>query len=171
MLEHPYIDFDGDGHGDNYDTVAHPDGTYDFVHHNGGHIDAIAHDTNRDGLIDYMEVDHDHDGTFDAVLGDEEGHDGIMDRSEPIHAESGHNHPYVDFDGDGHGDRYTTATDNYGQHFVHTDSHGHVDYKALDTDKNGLIDKMWADTDHDGKLDREYVDVTGDGIMDKSYQY
>jgi hypothetical protein len=170
MDGHPYIDFDGDGHGDSYDTAVQPDGTHEYVHSAGGHIDAIAFDTDNNGLIDYMLVDSDHDGTFEATLADT-GHDGIMDYYEPTHADTGHNHPYIDFNGDGHGDTYTTSTDNYGQHFVHTDGHGHVDYKALDTNRDGLIDKMWADTNHDGTLDREYVDTTGDGIMDKSYSY
>ena len=33
MIEHPYIDFDGDGHADNYDTAADSDGHYMFLHH------------------------------------------------------------------------------------------------------------------------------------------
>jgi hypothetical protein len=170
MDGHPYIDFDGDGHGDNYDTSVQPDGAYEYVHNDHhGHMDAVAYDRDRDGLIDDMKVDDNHDGTFDRVLGDEEGHDGIMDRSEPIHVEPGHNHPYIDFNGDGHGDKYYTATDNYGQHFAHTDGHGHIDYEALDENRDGLIDRMWSDSNHDGRLDTEFVDDNGDGIMDRKY--
>ena len=81
MIEHPYIDFDGDGHADNYDTAADSDGHYMFLHHDvHGHVDAIASDQNHDGLIDRMYVDLDHDGHLDHLLSDTNG-DGIMDQS------------------------------------------------------------------------------------------
>jgi hypothetical protein len=61
MLEHPYLDVDGDGHPDPYDTYY--DGhQYQFIHHDSaGRVDAIAYDYNDDG-----------DG------------DGIMDTSRPV---------------------------------------------------------------------------------------
>jgi hypothetical protein len=83
MDGHPYIDFDGDGHGDNYDTAVQPDGTYEYVHNDHhGHMDAIAYDRNHDGLIGDMIVDSNHDGKLDTEFVDDNG-DGIMDRHYP----------------------------------------------------------------------------------------
>ena len=171
MHEHPYIDFDGDGHGDKYDTEVYPDGTYAFMHHDSyGHIDAIAYDYNHDGRIDSMIVDQNHDGTFDHVLSDTNG-DGRMDTSTPL--SGGHvplEHPYIDFDGDGHGDKYhTEAYPGGAQLFEHTDHYGHVDAVAYDFNHDGRIDEMVVDEDHDGVMDHVLVDTNGDGIMDKEY--
>ncbi len=170
MIEHPYIDFDGDGHADNYDTAADSDGHYMFLHHDvHGHVDAIAYDNNHDGLIDSMVIDSNHDGTVDQVL-DDTNHDGVMDTSSPVGG--GYvplEHPYIDFNGDGHGDSYTTYVDASGtQEFVHTDGHGHVDAIASDQNHDGLIDRMYVDLDHDGHLDHLLSDTNGDGIMDQS---
>jgi hypothetical protein len=169
MIEHPYIDFDGDGHGDSYDTAADDHGHYAFLHHDAhGHVDAIAIDNNHDGLIDSMLVDNDHDGKMDHELVDD-NHDGIMDSSTPI--SEGHDsllHPYIDFDGDGHGDHYRTFSEGGSQYFAHTDGHGHVDAIAIDNNHDGLIDSMEVDQDHDGRLDHLLTDVNGDGIMDTS---
>ena len=91
-------------------------------------------------------------------------------------------HPYIDFDGDGHGDQYETAADDHGHFaFVHHDGHGRVDAIAYDNNHDGKIDEMVVDENHDGKIDREWVDedhdgridhlltdTNGDGIMDKS---
>ena len=42
MSEHPWIDFDGDGHADNYDTVQDDHGHYAFAHHDShGHVELI----------------------------------------------------------------------------------------------------------------------------------
>jgi hypothetical protein len=170
MHEHPYIDFDGDGHGDQYDTAVYPDGTHAFLHHDHyGHIDAIAYDYNHDGRIDTMVVDSNHDGTFDHVLTDTNG-DGVMDTNSPYGgAHVPLEHPYIDFDGDGHGDHYRTVAYPGGtQAFVHTDHHGHVDAIAYDYNHDGRIDAMLVDSDHDGTFDRLLSDSNGDGIMDRS---
>ncbi len=167
MLEHPYIDFDGDGHGDRYDTVATPEGQQEFMHHDShGHADAIAWDYNHDGRIDAMMVDDNHDGGLDRFLSDDTG-DGIMDSSEPTHVDHGlDRHPYIDFNGDGHGDRYYSTTDGRIDGYTHVDGHGHEDAKALDLDHDGLIDEMYVDGDHNGVWDTVLTDKNGDGIMD-----
>jgi hypothetical protein len=167
MLEHPYIDFDGDGHGDSYDTVASHDGSQEFDHHDKyGHVDAAAFDYNRDGLIDQMVTDSDHNGALDTQYNDRNG-DGIMDDSVSIgNNHPDHTHPYIDFNGDGHGDRYYSTSDQYGASYTHVDGHGHIDAKAWDRDHDGLIDEMAVDRDHDGYLDTFLQDTTGDGIMD-----
>jgi hypothetical protein len=170
MIEHPYIDFDGDGHGDQYDTAVDDNGHYVFVHHDHyGHVDALAYDNNHDGRIDSMVVDANHDGSMDHVLDDTNG-DGIMDTSSPTGA--GYvplQHPYIDFNGDGYGDHYNTFIDNSGgQNYVHTDGYGHVDAVAFDGNHDGLIDRMYVDQDHDGHLDHKLTDTNGDGIMDSS---
>jgi hypothetical protein len=173
MLEHPWIDFDGDGHGDRYDTYINHDGGQQFEYHDGhGHTVAIAYDNNHDGLIDSMSVDDNHDGGIDRDLTDTNG-DGIMDRSEATHAPNHgvQNHPYIDFNGDGHGDRYNSYT--YGEHgdvYTHSDGHGHVDAKAVDWDGDGLINYLYVDQDHNGTLEHALVDTNGDGIMDEKYQ-
>jgi hypothetical protein len=170
MTDHVYIDFDGDGHGDSYDTVVDDQGHYNYLHHDAhGHIDAIAYDNNHDGLIDSMVVDTNHDGTIDHVL-DDTNHDGRMDTSSPIG--SGYvplEHANVDFNGDGHYDSYRTFVDASGtQNFVHTDGHGHVDAVAFDRNHDGLMDSMYVDQDHNGTLDHLLTDTNRDGIMDQS---
>jgi hypothetical protein len=167
MIEHPYIDFDGDGHGDHYDTLTNSSGEYEFVHHDShGHVDAVAYDVNHDGRIDSMDVDRNHDGVMDHHLTDTNG-DGIMDSSQPIsNSHLSVLHPYIDFNGDGHGDRYYTDIEQGEQVFYHTDGHGHVDAKAFDFNHDGRIDEMLVDEDHDGHIDTELRDTNGDGIMD-----
>jgi hypothetical protein len=76
--------------------------------------------------------------------------------------------PWIDFDGDGHGDSYYTTTDGRAQMYVHTDGHGHIDAKAIDRNDDGRIDEMYVDDNHDGRFDRLLVDTNGDGIMDRS---
>jgi hypothetical protein len=170
-MEHPFIDFQGDGYGDPYDT-AHVEGGQNEYYHQGQHhvIDAVAIDYDRDGYIDKMHTDSNDDGTLDTLQEDTDG-DGYMDDSEKYyHGEPVHlNHPYIDFDGDGHGDHYSTyGTADGSQVFNHTDHSGHVDAMAIDYDNDGLIDKMVVDSDGDGDLDKILVDTNGDGIMDSS---
>jgi len=169
-IDHPYIDFDGDGHGDSYQTIVHG-GEHEYEHlDRHGHIDAIAYDMNHDGRIDSMQVDDDHDGHLDRMLFDENG-DGIMDRSEHMsHGSLTVHHPYIDFNGDGHGDTYVTTTDGKEQIYSHLDGHGHIDRQAIDTDNDGRINEMYVADHGDGRIDRVLVDVNGDGIMDKSYR-
>jgi|GEM_PF-3839442 len=79
MSDEPWIDFDGDGVGDDYETVTHDDGSATYTQYNeDGEVAAVAHDFDGDGLIDALEVDSDGDGTLDAIQFDEDG-DGFMD--------------------------------------------------------------------------------------------
>jgi len=171
MSEHPWIDFNGDGQGDRYETAIDNHGHYGFLHHDAhGHIDAIAYDNNGDGLIDSMAVDENHDGTIDTMLSDT-NHDGYMDHRSPYgtDTETPVEHPYVDFNGDGRGDSYDSYNDGQGhENFVHHDRYGRVDAVAQDGNHDGRVDRMWADENHDGGLDHLLTDSTGDGVMDGS---
>src|SRR5436190_596932 len=83
-LEHPHIDFNGDGHNDSYYSYADGYGNENFLHTDGhGHVDAIAQDSNHNGLIDREWVDENHNGTLDHKLTDGNG-DGIMDYSTSV---------------------------------------------------------------------------------------
>jgi hypothetical protein len=169
MIDHPYIDFTGDGHSDAYTTAVEPSGAHAFYHYDcHGHIDAIAYDFNHDGRIDAMDVDSNHNGTLDRHLEDVNG-DGIMDTSSstggPYLAPL---HPHIDFNGDGRADSYRTETENGTQAYVHDDGHGHVTATAFDFNHDGLIDEMFVDDNHDGIFDRVLTDTNGDGIMDTS---
>lgn len=170
MIEHPYIDFDGDGHGDSYDTVVDPLGHHAYLHHDEhGWVDAIAFDSNGDGVVESMTVDQNHDGTLDHVLDDTNG-DGIMDTSSPAGGfPQPIQYPWIDFDGDGAGDPYLASSHGFAQSYYHTDGYGHVDAIAVDLDVDGLIDAMLVDADHEGHLDHQLVDTDGDGIMDSSH--
>jgi hypothetical protein len=90
-----------------------------------------------------------------------------MDTSEPV--DSGHgvqHHPYIDFNGDGHGDRYYSTNEGGTDLYYHVDGHGHIDAQAVDENRDGLMDELYLDSDHDGRFDRFLVDTNGDGIMD-----
>lgn len=166
-IDHPFIDFDGDGHGDAYQTLVLDDHRTEFVHFDShNHVDAIAYDDNHDGRIDQMSVDDNHDGRLDRNLYDGNG-DGIMDHSEHISA-GALRHPNIDFDGDGHRDPYVTFADDGDQIFLHLDGHGHIDREAADLNGDGLIDHLFVDDNHDGRVDRQLDDLNGDGIMDRS---
>ena len=170
MSEHPWIDFDGDGHGDSYDTAQDDHGHYAFIHHDAhGHVDRIAYDNNGDGKIDEMLADENHDGTMDTLLSDT-NHDGYMDHTQSYgYGHESLEHPKIDFNGDGHYDSYESYNDGYGNtNFIHTDGHGHVDAIAQDDDHNRLIDREYVDENHDGRLDHLLSDGNGDGIMDYS---
>ncbi|GEM_PF-3757368 len=77
-------------------------------------------------------------------------------------------HPYIDFNGDGHGDAYDSTTIDGYDEYVHHDTHGHIDAVAHDYNHDGRIDEMYVDSDHDGVLDTDLRDTNGDGIMDTS---
>ncbi len=171
MSEHPWIDFDGDGHGDQYETAQDDHGHYAFVHHDAqGHVDRIAYDNNGDGKIDEMTADENHDGTMDTRLVDTNA-DGYMDHSSPYGTDTHQpvEHPRIDFNGDGHFDSYDSYNDGQGhENFVHHDAQGRVDAVARDNNHDGKIDQEWVDEDHDGRLDTMWTDTNGDGWMDKS---
>ena len=72
--------------------------------------------------------------------------------------------PYIDFDGNGTEDEYTTEElDGGGE--AYTSEDGEI---AYDYDGDGLIDELHTDDDGDGVLDTVHTDNTGDGIMDDS---
>lgn len=70
--------------------------------------------------------------------------------------------PYIDFDGDGSEDEYSTEELDGGG-YAHTSEDGEV---AYDYDGDGLIDELHTDEDGNGSLDTVHIDETGDGIMD-----
>ena len=79
MSDEPWIDFDGDGTGDDYETEAFADGGGQYTHYDeDGNADAVAYDFDGDGLIDAMDVDSDGDGSLDTTMFDETG-DGYLD--------------------------------------------------------------------------------------------
>lgn len=165
MIDHPAIDFDGDGTFDAYDTVR-DDGAQLFFHHDGdGHLDAIARDGDHDGLVDMLVTDTDGDGSLENLQTDTDG-DGYMDTSQVITG-APHLHPSVDFDGDGSGDPYYTATlGGDGQMYVHPDGLGHVDALGYDLTGDGLLDFLLVDKDGDARFDHQLMDTDGDGYMD-----
>ncbi|MBN1170870.1 MAG: hypothetical protein JXA67_01745 [Micromonosporaceae bacterium] len=76
-------------------------------------------------------------------------------------------HPFIDFDGDGHRDSYETYDlGEQGHEFVHTDATGDVTAIAYDYDGDGLIDAIDMDHGHTGHMTHHYEDVNGDGWMD-----
>lgn len=84
MSDDVWIDFDGDGTGDEYDTIEMDDGSTQYVHYDeDGEVDAVAIDEDGDGIIDSMAVDSDGDGTLDTMLSDDTG-DGFMDSEEEL---------------------------------------------------------------------------------------
>jgi hypothetical protein len=113
-----------------------------------------------------MLVDDDGDGDFDRALGDTD-RDGIMDTSEhAIGADLEHKtRPYIDFDGDGHGDRYQSFSSGYIQQFAHVDGYDRIDAVAADLDHDGRIDEMTVDEDHNGVVDHRLSDTDHDGWM------
>ena len=80
-------------------------------------------------------------------------------------------HPYIDFNGDGHGDRYYAENGGKSNTYYHVDGHGHVDAEAIDVNRDGRIDQMFVDHNHNGVWDTELTDTDGDGIMDTSSPY
>lgn len=72
--------------------------------------------------------------------------------------------PYIDFDGNGTEDEYTTEElDGGGE--AYTSEDGEI---AYDYDGDGLIDELHTDDDGDGELDHVMTDTGDDGIMDTS---
>lgn len=148
--DHPYIDFDGDGHGDTYTTSDLPDGGHAFSHHDAhGNIDAIAYDHDHDGLVDTLDVDNDHDGVLDHHLTDTTG-DGWMDTKVPIE------HPEPEADPDR---MVIVHTADGGDAYVHGDGHGHADTIGWDFEGDGRLDAIDVDSNHDGILDQRFVDA------------
>lgn len=72
--------------------------------------------------------------------------------------------PYIDFDGNGTEDEYSTEELDGGG-YAYTSDDGEV---AYDYDGDGYIDELHTDDDGDGILDTAHTDDTGDGIMDSS---
>ena len=106
----PWIDFDGDGTGDDYETEAFADGGGQYTHYDeDGNADAVAYDFDGDGLIDAMDVDSDGDGSLDTTMFDETG-DGYMDSE--IHWEDTGSEPSADEPGAQPQDNSSGTTDS-----------------------------------------------------------
>ncbi len=167
MIDHPPIDFDGDGTNDAYETVQQSDGEQIFVHYAGDHITDFATDDDHDGLVDKLISDTNGNGELDTLYTDDDG-DGYMDTELALPGTGNpHAHPFLDFDGDGQGDAYHVAgVPGGGNLFAHSDGLGHVDALALDENDDALIDVMFVDKDSDAHFDHLLIDLNGDGIMD-----
>jgi hypothetical protein len=200
-----YLDADGDGFNDRVDgdpTNALALGT-DTDGANSGdallatgpdaNLDGVPdsydeHDTDGDGVLDFLDLDADNDGIPDVVEagGTDENGDGRAD-------------DYLDADGDGFNDRVdgdpTNALalgidtdgansgdallatgpdanldgvpDSYSEH--DTDGDGVLDFLDLDADNDGIPDVVEAggtDENGDGRAD-DYLDADGDGFNDR----
>ncbi|GAA4920323.1 hypothetical protein LX16_4656 [Stackebrandtia albiflava] len=87
MSDDMWIDFDGDGNEDAFETETLEDGSTAYSHDadGDGDVDSVAYDEDNDGYIDTMTFDTDGDGTMDTLMTDVDG-DGFMDTSEEITA-------------------------------------------------------------------------------------
>ena len=96
-MSEPWIDFNGDGTGDEYETTTGEDGAmeYHYDADGDGQDDMVAYDDDGDGLIDQLQTDDDGDGTMDRAEFDDNG-DGTMDHSEDLPDD-----PAADDGGDG----------------------------------------------------------------------
>ena len=72
--EEPWIDADGDGQGDDYETEELDGGGFAHTTDDG----SVAIDDDGDGYIDSLYIDSDGDGTLDTVMTDDDG-DGYVD--------------------------------------------------------------------------------------------
>lgn len=83
-----------------------------------------------------------------------------------------HDHPYIDFDGDGHADHYQTEElGEHGHMFTSYDAHGNVHAIGYDENGDGLLESVDMDTNGDGVLDMHATDTNGDGWMDTHGAY
>ncbi len=108
----------------------------------------VKKDSDRDGIIDEIDIDDDNDGIPDAI--ENNGFD-----------------PFGDADGDGTYN-YLDATPGAGQPaFADANSDGVNDF--YDADRDGIINELDLDSDNDGIADiveASGIDTNGDGIID-----
>ena len=181
-----YIDNDVDGFNDVVDgdpnnngvasnvantlLITGPDGNGD-----GAPDDYPEGDTDRDGVLDHLDLDADNDGIPDVVEA------GGVDINGDGRADG-----YLDTDGDGFNDVLdgdpsnilAIGNDNAGSNTVNalqitgadTDNDGAPNsYPVGDTDNDGILDKLDLDSDNDGIADvveADGVDGNGDGRAD-----
>jgi len=132
-------------------------------------------DTDKDGIMDYADVDSDNDGILDIV--ENEGLKTLVDFDGDTRSN------YVDLDADNDGindviEADVTDANNDGikddlTYFVSTpnnqDGTGKADYLDLDADDDGMFDayeskQKYTDLNNDGIIDG--LDLDGDGIVD-----
>ncbi len=133
------------------------------------------YDTDKDGIMDYADIDSDNDGILDVV--ENEGLKTLVDFD-------GDTRPnYVDLDADNDGindvvEADVTDANNDGIKdvltvFVSTpnnqDGTGKADYLDLDADDDGMFDayeskQKYTDSNNDGIIDG--IDLDGDGIVE-----
>jgi len=133
------------------------------------------YDTDKDGIMDYADVDSDNDGILDVV--ENEGLKKLVDFDGDSRAN------YVDLDADNDGINDVIEADvidanNDGikdnlTYFVSTpnnqDGTGKADYLDLDADNDGIFDayeskQKYTDSNNDGIIDG--IDLDGDGIVE-----
>ena len=133
------------------------------------------YDTDKDGILDYADVDSDNDGILDVV--ENEGLKTLVDFDGDTRSN------YVDLDSDNDGindviEADVTDANNDGvkddlTYFVSSpnnqDATGKADYLDLDADDDGMFDayesrQKYTDSNNDGIIDG--IDLDGDGIVE-----
>ena len=133
------------------------------------------YDTDKDGILDYADVDSDNDGILDVV--ENEGLKTLVDFDGDTRSN------YVDLDSDNDGindviEADVTDANNDGvkddlTYFVSSpnnqDATGKPDYLDLDADDDGMFDayesrQKYTDSNNDGIIDG--IDLDGDGIVE-----
>jgi len=183
-------DRDGDGLGDELEAFLHSDPD-DADSDDDGALDGEeanpSADTDRDGLVNVLDVDSDNDALYDGT------EQGLPCNRAATNASAGHciadsdggatkTSPLLrDTDGGGASDGSEDANRNGVLDAAETDptaGHGADDGSVVDTDKDGLSDALEmaigtdpndADSDDDGALDGEEAnpadDTDGDGMI------
>jgi len=176
------VDADGDGIGDilesgsvDADSNGVIDGFID-ANNDGMHdplrgVGVAELDTDRDGIVNRLDLDSDYDGLTDAVEGilDNDG-DGIPNYLDSAVLDA---IPVPDLDGDGIANSADTDLDGDGisntlEGIVDTDGDGLPDLVDTDSDADGIPDAVEsvADADSDGASNYVDTDSDGDGIDD-----
>ncbi len=168
-------DINRDGNPTNDDSDG--DGRPDYLD-----VDAPL-DTDRDGVVDTIDVDDDDDGILDTIEGngdlDGDGipnrldidadNDGIVDNVE-AQGETGYRPPSGnDTDNDGLDNAYDTDNGGTPITVVNTDGADQPDYLDLDSDNDTVPDRIEGhDADHNGIADRiaSGTDADSDGLDD-----
>ena len=151
----PLGDADGDGIR-NYLDPTPGAGLPAFSDVNGDGINDF-YDTDKDGIINSLDLDSDNDGIPDLVEagGIDTNGDGRVDN-------------ITDTDGDGLSDTYDTSTGGVNIANLDTDGDGIVNSQDTDSDGDGIPDVVEAggtDANNDGKIDAG-TDTDGDGLAD-----
>ena len=121
-------------------------------------------DTDKDGIVDHLDLDSDNDGIPDIVEagGVDTNGDGQIDYPTPSDPTS-----MVDLDGDGLADTYDdTDTQGATPSWV-----AGTPISNPDSDGDGLVDALDLDADNDGipdLVEAGGIDINGDGLVDTS---